>query len=787
MFNKENYLRVPNEMKNLKRWVLWKKMERGGKTTKIPLNAFDSKGAKSNDESTWATFDEACEALSKFHSDGLGFMLGGGYFGVDIDHALDNRELIGEFVSSLNSYTEISQSGEGIHIICKGVLPSGQRRKGNIEMYDNARFFALTGNIYENRTDLADRTEEIKTLHEKYLSPSYVFAKEDGDGIGTSGSNSKPILTYADDEEIIQKALASKNSILFSSLYYGQWEGTYPSQSQADLSLCSFLAFWTNKDQSQMDRIFRKSKLYREKWDEKHGEHTYGEITIQKAIATCRNTYDENKSKNYSSIAYNPETGEVITKKKNYDFTDTGNARRFIDTYGENLRYNFDNKCWVIWNGKTWLRDQTQKVKNLADRMIKEMQSEYFEIFESDKDKAEALLKNIKHLSSSSGKDSMLKEAMHLDEIATTNKDFDKDTYLLNCANGVVDLRNGELLPHDKNLMLSKNTNVEISKDKNAEPTEWLKTLDGIFLHDKAMIEFVRRAIGYSLTGDTKEQCFFQCHGNGANGKSVFLNTLNGILGDYALNAQVDSVLTRGNSNSGNASPDIARMNGARFVRTNEPNEGARFNEGLVKQLTGGNDTITARFLYGSDFEFKPVFKLWIACNYKIVVRGTDKGIWRRMRLIPFEAEFEGKNDDKNLESKIKKELPLILRWAVNGCLEWQSEGLPMPKKVEEATKEYRDEMDVVQSFCKDCVKKRPTGKTRASEMYNAYKRWANNGNEFMMSKNKFGLEMGKKYDKRNVNGYIYYIGCELKEADEQTYVFDKKESKFEDLLNEED
>lgn len=771
MFNKESYIKVPNEMKELKRWVLWKKMERDGKSTKIPLNAVSGKGAKSNDESTWATFEEACKGLGKYNADGLGFMLGFGYFGVDIDHALSDKELISEFVNALNSYTEISQSGEGIHIICKGVLPQGQRKKGNIEMYDNARFFALTGNIYESKTTLAERTEEIKALHEKYLAPSYTFKKESADEI------SKPVYALAqNDEDIINKALSSKNSIVFSSLFYGQWEGAYSSQSNADLALCSFLAFWTNKDQSQMDRIFRKSRLYREKWDEKHGEHTYGEITIQKAIATCQNTYNPITQGSPNTIAYNPETGEYYTPKKTYDFSDTGNARRFVDTYKDLIRYNFDNKTWVVWNGKTWLKDQTQKVKNLADKMIKEMQKEYFEIFQSDKDKAEAMLKNIKHLSSSSGKEAMLKEALHLSEVATTNKDYDKDIYLLNCNNGVVNLRTGELMPHDRKLMLSKNTNIDVYMSEDDEPITWINTLRGIFQEDEGVIEFVKRAIGYTLTGDTKEQCFFQCHGNGANGKSVFLNTLNSIMGDYALNAQVESILTRGNSNSGNASPDIARMNGARFVRTNEPNEGARFNEGLVKQLTGGNDKITARFLYGVDFEFQPVFKLWIACNYKIGVRGTDKGIWRRMRLIPFEAEFEGKNDDKNLENKIKEELPKILRWAIKGCLEWQKEGLPLPKKIEDATKEYRDEMDIIRSFCKDCVKMRPESKTRASEMFNAYKRWATQGNERMMSQSKFGIEMGKKFKKQNINGYMYYIRCELKDADEQTYVFDMED-----------
>lgn len=775
MFKEENYIQVPQEMKNETRWVLWKKVDRDGKATKIPLNAITGNGAKSNDSTTWATYEQACQGLKKFKVDGLGFMLGGGYFGVDIDHALDNGELIDEFVSQLRSYTEISQSGEGIHIICKGILPQGQRRKGNIEMYDNVRFLALTGNIYKGYTEIAERTEEIKILHAKYLQPQpqaskVVFKKENPNEeeelINTNVQNS--------DDELLQKALASKNSILFSSLWYGQWEGMYSSQSNADLALCSFLAFWTNKDPSQMDRMFRKSKLYREKWDELRGEHTYGEITISQAISTCRDTYDPNHNKNTKTVTYNPDTGEVIKVKKNYDLSDTGNARRFVDTFGDVLRYNYDNKNWVVWDSRTWTKDTTQRTKNLADRMIKEMQQEYFDTYqEGDKDKAEAMLKNIKHLSSSSGKEAMLKEAMHLEEIATTNADYDKDPFLLNCENGVVDLRTGQLLPHDKTLMLSKNTHIAV--DKEGEPKEWLKALQGIFINDKDTLNFVHRAVGYTLCGSTREQCFFQCYGNGSNGKSVFLNTINGIMGDYAMNAQVESVLTRGQSSSANASPDIARMNGARFVRTNEPNEGSRFNEGLVKQLTAGNDKITARFLYGTDFEFTPVFKLWIACNYKIGVRGTDKGIWRRMRLIPFEAEFEGKNNDRTLEDKIKAELPKILWWAIKGCLEWQENGLGESEKVKIATNEYKEEMDIITSFAKECIKKRPYSKVKASEVYRAYKNWARNGNEYEMPQAKFGREMAKKFHKENVNGFIYYMGIDLKKEDEATYVYTKE------------
>ena len=764
-----DYTNIPEPMKKAPRWVLWRKIERDGRTTKVPVNAKTGAGARSNDSSTWTTFEDALAHVDTYRCDGLGFMLGNGYFGVDIDHAIDNQPLIDEFVNALHSYTEISQSGEGIHIICSGVLPQGNRRKGNIEMYDDVRYFAMTGNVFDGLSELSDGTESVKPLFYKYLDPSkkegaYVFKREE-----PTRKNYPTGVSVLSDEDVLAKALASNNSVMFSALYHGQWENLYDSQSSADLAFCSLLAFWTNKDAEQMDRIFRTSNLIRDKWDTKRGEVTYGEMTIAKAIDGCRDTYKPSAT---DEVVYNAKSGEAKPKKKNYDLTDTGNAQRYIDTFGEDVRYNTQNKCWLIWDGKTWIRDLRQEVKNKADKLIMMMKKEAFN--EPDEKKADAMWKNVKHLASSSGKDAMLKEAQHIGSTATLNSDYDNDIYLLNCENGVVDLRTGKMLPHSRELMMSKNTHIAL--DTDGEPENWLKALDGIFQGNQDVIGFVRRAIGYTLTGSVKEQCFFQCFGNGSNGKSVFFNTIYNLLGDYSLNAQVESVLTRGNGNSGNASPDIARMNGARFVRTNEPNEGARFNEGLVKQMTGG-DVVTARYLYGEDFEFKPVMKLWIASNYKIVVRGTDKGIWRRQRLIPFEAVFEGKNDDKGLEERIKKELPKILWWAVKGCLEWQKEGLGMPDKIKDATEEYRDEMDIVESFSKECLRKKASAREKASDVFDAYRAWARRSNEWDgMTKAKFGLEMGKKYEKKNINGYIYYLGVQLR-SHETSYVYMKEDN----------
>ena len=762
------YDSIPSEMKKLKRWVLWKLIKNDkGKTTKVPVNAKNGYGAKSNDPETWVSFEEAIEKVEYFNCSGLGFMLGNGYFGIDIDHQLENKDLISEFVDTLKSYTEISQSGEGIHIICKGVLPVGNRRKGNIEMYDNARFFAMTGNLYGTFNEIADRTEEAKKLWSKYLddvkpnvpSSAYIYKKpEPNRQIGT--------MSQLNDEEIITKAKESQNGNLFTCLYYGQWEGLYPSQSEADMSFCSMLAFWCARDEVQMDRIFRSSKLYREKWDTKRGQTTYGEMTLKSAINGCREVYTP--AFNSTTQVYNPTNGTII-RKKTYDLNDTGNAQRFIDRFGTNIRYNFDNKCWMVFDNKTWVKDSKQLVKTQADIMIEEMKVEM--VKEADKEVRKELAKNIKHLSSNSGKEAMLKEAMHIGTIPTINADYDKDNYLLNCFNGVVNLKTGELLEHNKSYMMSKNTHLRC--DMENEPIRWKQFLLEIFNGSQDMVDYIQTAIGYTLTGDTREQCFFQCYGDGANGKSVFLDILYEMLGDYSLNSQVESILAKNNSSSG-ASSEIARMNGARFVRTNEPNEGSRFNEGLVKQLVSG-DVTTARFLYGTEFEFTPKFKLWIATNYRINVRGTDYGIWRRMRLVPFEVKFEGAKADKTLPDKLRTELPQILGWAIKGAIKWQKEGFNTPREIEDANKVYKQEMDYVGKFIDDCTKPSIIGKEKASDVYQEYAKWAKNGNEWCMTQSKFGIEMGKRFQKKNLNGYVYYTGFILKKND-KSYVYTKEE-----------
>ena len=748
-----SYEKIPSELRSLAQWVIWKKKPLdNGKVTKIPINPFTGRPAKTNDSTTWSDFDIALQAIDKFSADGLGFVFDKGYFGVDLDDC--SEDLKNEFMSGLNSYAEVSQSGKGIHIICRGELPKGSRRKGGIEMYDTGRFFVMTGNSIGN-SEIVDGSESIIKFHEKYLteeqSSQYKFEKE---------SN------QLSPEAIVEKASKSKNNALFNLLIKGQWEGLYDSQSEADMAFAMLLAFWTGKDKQKMDYIFRRSGLMRPKWDRKQSGTTYGNITLENACNKCRSVYEP--IYNSESISVNAITGEAIVKSKteDYELNDTGNAHRFADMFGDNVRFNYDNKQYMIWDGKRWIPDNESVVKNMAELVIEEMKKDAFA--EDDKELQKAKFNNVQKAYSSRGKEHMLKEAEHLDDIPCSNNDFDKGAWVINSDGGVIDLTNGQIKEHNKVFMMSKIAGTGIQR---GTPNRWIKFLDEIFAGDSELIEFIQKAVGYTLTGSNKEQCMFICFGEGSNGKSVFLDVMTALLGDYSRTARVESLMTKKNDSS--ASQDIARLKGARLVVTGEPNEGAKFNEGLIKQLTGG-DVVTARFLYGKEFEFKPEFKLWLATNHKPVIRGTDKGIWRRIRLIPFEVQIPEEKQDKELTDKLIEELPQIMQWAVEGTLKWLAHGLTSPQSVVNATKEYRNEMDVINSFVDEECQTVKGFETKASDVYNAYNQWGKLNNEFVMSSTRFGREMSKRFDKKRRSDGGYYVNLRLNK-DDTSYVYKKQ------------
>ena len=737
-----SYENIPAELKAVKQWVCWG-------DSKLPKNPKTGGNAQSNNKSTWGTFNEAVAAVSKYGFKGVGFMFAPPYFGVDLDKCLDNAEFIEEFVETLQSYTEISKSGNGIHIIAKGTLPPGNRRRGSVEMYSERRYFIMTGKLYcDKYRNIVDCTETIKPLHAKYL----------GD---TTPKIAPKVVEPLDmsDEEIVDKARNCKTGAAFQFLYSGSWQGIYHSQSEADLAFCNQLAFWTQKDPVRMDRIFRTSGLMRPKWDTKRGTYTYGEMTIEKAIAACTDVYEPKTVQDDTSLAisfFRDGKSRVETPKNNYDMTDTGNAQRMRDKFVGNIKYSFVHKKWYYWTGKVWAVDFTGEIKKLADTVVNDMKKEAFA--EPDEDVQEAKLKWANKTASSRGKEAMIKECQHLDGIPVLPEEMDAYTDYLNVQNGIVNLRNGELMPHDSAFMMTKCGYSEYDNTSGKQPELWLKFLDDVTNGDKDLQEYLQKCVGYSLSGSIREQCAFFLYGIGNNGKSTFIDTISELLGGYASNVQPETVMLRRNGDSG-ANSDIARLKSARFVTSEEPTEGVRLNEGLVKQLTGGGK-VTCRFLYGDEFEYEPEFKIWIATNHKPVIRGTDVGIWRRIRLIPFEVNIPKEKVDKTLKYKLRKELPQIMKWAVDGCIKWQKEGLTPPERVTQATSEYKAEMDLLAAFCDACITIDYVNGERisATELFSVYAAWANSNNEFAMSSRKFFTEVTKKLPEkvRGGSGMFY-------------------------------
>jgi putative DNA primase/helicase len=328
----------------------------------------------------------------------------------------------------------------------------------------------------------------------------------------------------------------------------------------------------------------------------------------------------------------------------------------------------------------------------------------------------------------------MIAQASSEERIAVESSVFDSDPYLLNLRNGVLNLQNAVLYPHDADLLITKLAPVDFDKDATC-PT-WLTFLDRVYAGRKALVAFMQKMTGYCLTGCTDEQTLFFLFGQGANGKTITIETLRALLGDYVKQASFESLLEqRGDTG---AREDIARLEGARLVTATEAPENRRLDKSLIKALTGG-DTITARHLYRASFEYRPQFKLILAGNHRPQIRGAEDAIWRRMRIIPYDVTIPEGERDPNLLEKLLDELPGILNWAIRGCFKWQDEGLGPPPDVQAATALYRTEMDMLGPFLDDCCEVIAGAAESAKSLYARYSQWCDETGEDRLSKNAFG------------------------------------------------
>jgi putative DNA primase/helicase len=425
-----------------------------------------------------------------------------------------------------------------------------------------------------------------------------------------------------------------------------------------------------------------------------------------------------------------------------YNLTDLGNARRLVHRHGRNLRYCWLWRKWLVWDGKRWVKDDTGEVYRLAKETVSSI---YQEAAAAPNDEARKELG--KHATRSEA-GARIKEMVDLarSDVPVMPDELDASPDLLNTESGTIDLRTGELREHRREDLTTKIAPTTYRPDA-AAPT-WEAFLERV-LPGEDLRAFVQRAVGYSATGDTSEQCMFINHGGGANGKSTFQEAIAAALGDYAMRAPTEMLLAKRSDGVPN---DVARLKGARFVSASETEEGRRLAESRIKDLTG-QDTITARFMKAEWFDFAPTHKLWLSTNHKPEIRGTDAAIWRRIRLVPWTVTIPPAEQDKKLPIALRHELPGILAWVVRGCLQWRREGLQAPDEVHKATGAYRAEMDVLAGFLAECCELHSGHWEYAKDLYECYKRWCNENGERPEPQRKFGGRLGERGFQRDRGG----------------------------------
>jgi putative DNA primase/helicase len=708
---------IPQELKDAPRWVVWQWIKRGDKVTKPPFQ-LDGKAASPTDPETWTEFDKVVERFNKGGVHGIGIVLTSDddLYAYDLDHCMNpaNGKLepwAEELILKLNSYTEVTPSGDGLRVIVRGDVPVAGKKKthlsshdgknvGAIECYKDRRYITVTGNHYPN-FPLSVNAGSVEVWNE----------------------------VFKNTEKKVSKTLVKNEK--FKKLWEGDLSDYDGDHSAADLALCHALAELSDGDPKRIDALFRESKLIRPKWDTvHHGDgSTYGAKTIQIAVASYRN---------------------------NHNLTDTGDAKRFAKLVKDELHYC--NGQWYIWDGKRYAVDELQTIYLYIDRLVDAVVEDAKNAATEDRKKQ--LIQHARSLESRGRTEAVLKLAQAREPIPLSLSELDSDHLAFNCLNGVV--KDGSLYVHSRETKITKLAPVEFQPTASA-PT-WKAFLKSAIVDDDK-IEYLARAVGYSLTGLTTEQVIFFMYGLGANGKSTFANAVLAVLGEYARSIPTELLMVgRDNHPTG-----LSDLRGVRFALASEIEEGRRWNEQLIKTLTGG-EKIVARRMYQDFFEFDSTAKLWVMGNHKPHIRGTDYAIRRRFHLIPFTQTFTKAQQDPTLPEKLKKEYGGILNWILEGYADWKRQGLNPPESIKSATESYFDEMDVIQQFLEEECSFDKSAKASHGELFDRYVSLCKRRNENPLSSRGFSQKLQEKgYKKlRSTGGQIFWQGISLKKDQER-------------------
>lgn len=696
---------------------------------KAPISPFTLTGvtgALVEGNKHWATFEKA---VSVWHANawikGVGreFIKDQRITGIDLDTP-DAHDV----VKRINSFTERSPS-DNIHIFAGGSIPHAITAEPFIdcvEMYDQKRYFTITGKHYPGTPDaIEDRQEELTEFYHSVIANrerKSRWAKELRGKIedlktAVSGTRNDTLSKVAFRAGV----LIEKYGLIEDAIKEEIWE------------VCEE---WDNptKTAGTLNGQIQAGKL---KAREEPGATREMPHYMPKAFGSSNGNHPDSLSGAFNR-------------------TDLGNAERFAQQHRDIVRWCQVWNSWLVFNGKAWEQDTTGQVDRLAKDTIRSI---YNEAAEEPDDKLRAII--AKHAVSSESNRAvraMLDRAKS--ELPAMPDKFNKQLDILNCRNGTLNLVTGELRPHNPEDMQTRC--LDIDYNPLGECPRWLSFIRDMFERKVDLIEFVKQGLGMSLSGDISEQCWFLCHGGGNNGKSTLIETVGDILASYALSAKIETFQTK---KGDRANYDQAEFYGARLITASENQQGTRLNEAFMKKITGG-EKIRAEHKYGREFEFMPECTIWLSVNHKPVIKDTSKGMWRRVRFIPFLITLEDSQIDPKLREKLMKEAEGILAWLVQGCMAWYRQGrLIVPEEVAAATQSYREEQDVTSRFLsEECSFDDKKAKISTKALNTRYEDWCEqNGEKYSAKDLKAELNRRGLHSKRSgKDGGWMYTGVSL-------------------------
>lgn len=705
--------KFPQELQVLHQWVVWRIEDRGGKLTKVPYS-IDGTRAASDNPATWTAFDTACNAYLYGNFSGIGFMFSvhDPYTGIDFDKCIIDDEIDSEKLSHielLDSYTERSQSGTGIHVIVRALLPPGGRKsnKHSMEMYDQLRFFVVTGDHVDGTPLVVnDRQDQAEHLH------AYIFpAKTQDPKLQQTLANGGDI--PQDDQELLKIMFASKPGGKIESLWNGNTSGYANDESSADQALCNYLAFWTGNDAGRMDRLFRQSGLYRDKWDRpaRTGEK-YGEGTIARAIAITTEPY---KPKVYTNGTSNgtgahtngnghqaPQAKTEVDRRPYVGLLDDmkakasslrndafiaeclydkeeGDARLLDYILHGSLVYDHTDGVWYWYNNLFWEPDETWNIYQLTSDVLSEVYKnlslrKYAESIELEKrlqaeeeptQEQRDELKRVMMLSKAARSRAVslneIKEVKQVLSFANSGlrlgikgHEWDTRTDLLCTQNTIINLKNGLPVPPDPSAYIR--TVASINFDADAICPVFEKSILEIFDGRQDDVDYVQRLLGYAMAGECIESDFPIWYGeDGRNGKEFILERIRNVLGEKLTGVVESELLLASKMQRGkNSSTEgLMVLRGRRIAWASETNEGRSLDLASMKDLSGGH-VLTGRHNHGKQVEWKRTHTLILLTNHRPHVNSQALAEWDRVKLLEFPLSFVNEPDPAKPNQRLK-------------------------------------------------------------------------------------------------------------------------------------